>query len=64
MWVSCGFLQVEKQVSDFQVAMQGPMRSFGEKIGEASGSLQRGVEELWDRSTEPITQVSQACRQC
>ncbi|CAL8469189.1 g8730 [Coccomyxa elongata] len=50
-------IQVQKQASDFQQAVQGPMRAFGQRVGDAGSGLQRSFEDILDRTTQPVAQA-------
>ena len=48
---------MQKQASEFQQAVQGPMKAFGQKVGDMGSGLQRSFEDVLDRTTQPVAQV-------
>ncbi|BDA45065.1 hypothetical protein COCOBI_06-5450 [Coccomyxa sp. Obi] len=50
-------IQVQKQASDFQQAVQGPMRALGQRVGDVGSGLQRSFKDVLDRTTQPVAQA-------
>ncbi len=49
---------MQKQASSFQQAVQGPLKSLGQRAGEVGSGLQRNIGDVLDRTTQPMNQVS------
>ncbi|EIE21095.1 hypothetical protein COCSUDRAFT_57016 [Coccomyxa subellipsoidea C-169] len=50
-------VQVQKQASNFQQAVQGPLKSLGQRAGEVGSGLQRNIGDVLDRTTQPMNQA-------
>ncbi|KAK9907977.1 hypothetical protein WJX75_000941 [Coccomyxa subellipsoidea] len=50
-------VQVQKQASEFQKAVQGPLQSLGRQVGDVGGGLQRSFGDVLDKTTQPFSQA-------
>ena len=46
----CCWEQAQRQASELQQAVQRPLAALGQGIGEATSSLQRGLDGIFDRA--------------